>query len=173
MIRDRFFSSFLCFTFSHGTFSFFLPICSFVLLFLFSFIAGDMTTVHKLRRITRLATETGTISDYVSAASLHVRSSSPNRNRVDNRGVDVDRIDSKQFEGILRTSWLDLTDPDVEDILRRFLPEEDGLYSYTEFLSLSVATPHTTSLTSTEDDSSDGDGYDDDFEKAEKEEKEK
>jgi hypothetical protein len=33
---------------------------------------GDMSTVHKLKRITKLAYDTNTITDYIIAADLYV-----------------------------------------------------------------------------------------------------
>jgi hypothetical protein len=109
---------------------------------------GDMYTVHKLRRITRLAIETETIQDYITAADLYVNmattmtTASKNDNNGGNTGGNTgsrrQHVTAAQFEGILRSSWLDLTDTDVGDIMRRFLPEEDGMYSYEEFVSLST-----------------------------------
>ena len=79
---------------------------------------GDMTTVHKLRRICKLARKTGTLTDYISAAKLFCSVAY----------TEGDSIARETFQDLLRNCWLDLTDADIIDVLRRLLPNEDGGY---------------------------------------------
>ena len=87
---------------------------------------GDMTTVHKLRRVCKLARTTGTLADYISAAKLFCSA----------EYTPGGSIARETFQDLLRNCWLDLTDNDIMDVLRRLLPNEDGGYSYEDFLSL-------------------------------------
>ena len=84
---------------------------------------GDMTVLRKLRKIYSRALRMGTAGDFRLAFERYDSSKS-------------DRVTQREFKECLLDSWVELSDSDIADIIRRFENEENEGYNYTVFLSL-------------------------------------
>ena len=84
---------------------------------------GDMTTVRKLRKIYARAVSMDCEKDFEVAFK---------RYDFNDNGL----ITKEEFRSVLNDTWLELSDNDIDDILRRFEAEKSGKISYPVFINL-------------------------------------
>ena len=84
---------------------------------------GDMTTVRKLRKNYARAVSMDCEKDFEVAFK---------RYDFNDNGL----ITKEEFRSVLNDTWLELSDNDIDDILRRFEAEKSGKISYPVFINL-------------------------------------